>query len=101
RAYAIDLLRWFRFLWAVDVAWGRATRVEARDFCRGLTMGRMAANRLQSVSAGNRVGAAAVMPVAMLPGFTATARSPRRPYSTSMACVNASMPPLLAAYAAR
>jgi hypothetical protein len=32
----MDLLRWFRFLWAVDVAWDRATRLEARDFCRWL-----------------------------------------------------------------
>lgn len=36
RSYALDLLRWFRFLWAVEVGWGRATRVEARDFCRWL-----------------------------------------------------------------
>jgi site-specific recombinase XerD len=34
RSYGLDLLRWFRFLWAVDVPWDRATRVEARDFCR-------------------------------------------------------------------
>jgi integrase len=33
RSYAMDLLRWFRFLWAIDVGWGQATRVEARDFC--------------------------------------------------------------------
>jgi len=32
RSYAYDLLRWFRFLWAVDVAWDRAQRVDARDF---------------------------------------------------------------------
>jgi hypothetical protein len=32
RSYGMDLLRWFRFLWAIDVAWQRATRVEARDF---------------------------------------------------------------------
>ena len=30
----MDLLRWFRFLWAVQVPWDRATRAEARDFCR-------------------------------------------------------------------
>lgn len=36
RSYALDLLRWFRFLWAVEVSWDRATRVEARDFCRWL-----------------------------------------------------------------
>jgi integrase len=36
RSYALDLLRWFRFLWAVDVSWVQATRSEARDFCRWL-----------------------------------------------------------------
>lgn len=39
RSYGMDLLRWFRFLWAVDVSWDRATRVEARDFCRWLQVG--------------------------------------------------------------
>lgn len=34
RSYGMDLLRWFRFLWTVGVAWDRATRSEARDFCR-------------------------------------------------------------------
>ena len=34
RSYAMDLLRWFRFLWAIDVSWDRASRAEARDFCR-------------------------------------------------------------------
>ena len=33
RAYAIALLRWFRFLWATGVPWDQATRAEARDFC--------------------------------------------------------------------
>lgn len=32
RSYAMALLRWFRFLWAVDVAWDQASQVEARDF---------------------------------------------------------------------
>ena len=34
----MDLLRWFRFLWAAGVAWDRATRAEARDFCRRLAV---------------------------------------------------------------
>jgi site-specific recombinase XerD len=38
RSYGMDLLRWFRFLWAVGVAWDRATRSEARDFCRWLAI---------------------------------------------------------------
>jgi site-specific recombinase XerC len=33
RSYAMDLLRWFRFLWAIGVEWDQATRLEARDFC--------------------------------------------------------------------
>ncbi len=33
RSYAIDLLRWFRFLWSVEIPWEQATRTEARDFC--------------------------------------------------------------------
>ena len=32
RAYAIALLRWYRFLWAAGVPWDQATRAEARDF---------------------------------------------------------------------
>lgn len=32
RSYGMDLLRWWRFLQAVDVPWDRATRSEARDF---------------------------------------------------------------------
>jgi hypothetical protein len=32
RSYGMDLLRWFRFLWAVEVLWDEATRAEARDF---------------------------------------------------------------------
>ncbi|WP_243750075.1 tyrosine-type recombinase/integrase [Nocardia ignorata] len=34
RSYAMDLLRWHRFLWSLDVSWQRATRDEARDFSR-------------------------------------------------------------------
>lgn len=34
RSYGMALLRWYRFLWAVDVAWDRASRIEARDFSR-------------------------------------------------------------------
>ncbi|MDF3313606.1 tyrosine-type recombinase/integrase [Rhodococcus sp. T2V] len=33
RSYGLDLLRWFRFVWAIGVGWERATAVEARDFC--------------------------------------------------------------------
>lgn len=36
RSYGMDLLRWFRFLWATGVAWDRASQTEARDFSRWL-----------------------------------------------------------------
>ena len=36
RSYGMDLLRWFRFLWAAGTEWSRATRDEARDFSRWL-----------------------------------------------------------------
>ncbi len=36
RSYGMDLLRWFRFIRAVDVPWERATRTEARAFSRWL-----------------------------------------------------------------
>jgi site-specific recombinase XerD len=38
RSYGLDLLRWFRFLWAIEVRWNRATRVEARDFSRWMLL---------------------------------------------------------------
>ncbi|WP_392667800.1 hypothetical protein [Streptomyces sp. LN785] len=38
RSYGMDLLRWFRFLWAVDVPWNLATRVEGRDFSRWMAI---------------------------------------------------------------
>lgn len=38
RSYGMDLLRWFRFLWAVGVEWDRATQDEAREFARWLQL---------------------------------------------------------------
>jgi site-specific recombinase XerD len=38
RSYGLDLLRWFRFLQAAGVPWEKATRAEARDFCRWMTV---------------------------------------------------------------
>ena len=38
RSYGMDLLRWFRFLWAAGVPWSQATRAEARDFSRWLQL---------------------------------------------------------------
>lgn len=38
RSYRMDLLRWFRFLWTIEVGWDQATRIEARDFSRWLQL---------------------------------------------------------------
>lgn len=38
RSYGLDLLRWYRFLWSIEVDWRRATRVEARDFSRWMLL---------------------------------------------------------------
>src|SRR5215813_11931181 len=40
RSYALALLRWFRFLRAVEVSWDRAGRMEARDFMLWLGVAR-------------------------------------------------------------
>jgi site-specific recombinase XerD len=36
RSYGMDLLRWFRFIWAAGIAWDRADQQVARDFSRWL-----------------------------------------------------------------
>lgn len=38
RSYGMDLLRWFRFCWAIGICWEQATRAEARDFCRWMQL---------------------------------------------------------------
>ncbi|MHB2023729.1 MAG: tyrosine-type recombinase/integrase [Mycobacteriales bacterium] len=39
RSYGMDLLRWFRFLWSIGVAWEQATSVDARDYARWVGVG--------------------------------------------------------------
>jgi hypothetical protein len=34
RSYGWRLLRWFRFLWTVEIAWREASRIEPRYFSR-------------------------------------------------------------------
>ena len=63
RSYGMDLLRWFRWLWAAGVAWERATRTEARDFCRWLQVAGKPARphwrRQNKIKTGVRAAAAA------------------------------------------
>jgi len=66
RSYGMDLLRWYRFLWVVGVAWDRATRAEARDYCRWLQVAGKPARphwrRRDEPGAGPPAGAAARRP---------------------------------------
>ena len=39
RSYGMAMLRWWRFLWAVEVCWDQATRAETRDFCSWILCG--------------------------------------------------------------
>ena len=41
RSYGLDLLRWFRFLWAIEVPWAAVTASEARDFARWMQVAGM------------------------------------------------------------
>jgi site-specific recombinase XerD len=38
RSYGMDLLRWFRFIWAAGIKWDRADQREARDFSRWMQL---------------------------------------------------------------
>ena len=58
RSYGMDLLRWWRFLQAVDVDWDRASRVEARDFSCWIQM--TIKHRRQSAGASARRSARTV-----------------------------------------
>ena len=65
RSYGHDLLRWFRFLWAVQIPWARATRAEARDFCRWMLMaGKPARPHWRWSGRADEVGAASGQPYA-------------------------------------
>jgi site-specific recombinase XerD len=65
RSYGHDLLRWFRFLWAVQIPWARATRTEARDFCRWmLVAGKPARPHWRSSAVAGEAGAASGQPYA-------------------------------------
>ena len=58
RSYGMDLLRWFRFLWAVDVAWDRATRGEAdlAALCRLDELGLKVTGATQRLESGRAIG---------------------------------------------
>lgn len=64
RSYAYDLLRWFRFLAAIEVEWNRATPTEVRDFVLWMREtakkggAKRATNRDQRVARNSKTGKA-------------------------------------------
>ena len=75
RSYAYDLLGWLRFLWTVDMAWDRATRVEARDYALWLGQARKQPRRRRA----NAPTPGAVNAVTGKPYPGQTYPAPRRP----------------------
>ncbi|MER5219341.1 tyrosine-type recombinase/integrase [Streptomyces flaveus] len=85
RSYALALLRWYRFLWAAEIPWDQATRVEARDFCRWMQVADKPARvhwRRQNTAA----SAGPSVPSARIPGVANPVtgkRSPGRKYAAT------------------
>jgi site-specific recombinase XerC len=60
RSYALDVLRWLRFCWAIEVPWDQATSCEARDFIRWMmSAAKPARPHWRTGQAAGRTGAAA------------------------------------------
>src|SRR2546423_1447585 len=59
RSYGMDLLRWFRFCWAIGVPWDQATRSEARDFCRWIQIAAKPGGPRRRTERGGSAGEAA------------------------------------------
>ncbi len=55
----MDLLRWFRFCWAIGVPWDQATRSEARDFCRWIQIAAKPGGPRRRTERGGSAGEAA------------------------------------------
>ena len=85
RSYGMDLLRWFRFLWAVGVRWDEATRAEARDFCRWLQVADKPVRPHWRYPGGGAPGAATAREKTGAPNPVTGKRSPGAGYDPSTA----------------
>lgn len=61
RSYAMDLLRWFRFVWSIECGWDRADRTVARDFCRWMMIAPRPGQVRRGLSAAARAHAETVL----------------------------------------
>ena len=82
----MDLLRWFRFLWAAGIAWDQATRAEARDFCRWIQLAAKPAPGAPGTGGARarRGGKEAVNPVTGKPTPAVTYAAATRAHSESV-----------------
>ena len=86
RSYGMDLLRWFRFLWAAGIGWDQATRAEARDFCRWIQLAAKPAPGAPRTGGARvrRGGKEAVNPVTGKPAPAVTYAAATRAHSESV-----------------
>ena len=82
RSYGMAMLRWWRFLWAVEVCWDQATRVEARDFCLWIQLADKPARPHWRYPGGGAPGAVMARTAAGTPNPVTGKPSPGRGYAT-------------------
>jgi integrase len=83
RSYGMDLLRWFRFLWAVQIGWDQATRVEGRDFCSWIQLADKPTRPHWRYPDGGAPGTTAMPTAAGTPNPVTGKPSPGRKYATA------------------
>jgi len=83
RSYGMDLLRWWRFLRAVEVGWDQATRVEARDFCLWIQLAGKPVRPHWRYPGGGAPGAVTARAAAGMPNRVTGKPSPGRGYAVA------------------
>jgi len=79
----MDLLRWFRFLWALEIEWDQATRSEARDFCSWIQLADKPTRPHWRYPQGGLRGTTAARAAAGTPNPVTGKPSPGRKYATA------------------
>jgi hypothetical protein len=81
RSYGMNLLRWWRFLWATGTSWDQATSIEAQDFCCWIGRVDKRARPHWRYPGGGAPGRTAVAPG--MPNPVTGKRSPGRGYAAA------------------
>jgi hypothetical protein len=85
RSYGMDLLRWWRFIWAVECRWDEATRAEARDFCSWIQLAGKPVRPHWRYPGGGAPGTVTARTAAGTPNPVTGKPSPGRGYATATA----------------